>query len=77
MLSISIFTVWRSFWDQKFQDDKPRLFALFCHETSKKRKTVYRVDQFGLGKFGVSDTERPHGVWRQLHAPAILKRKEL
>ena len=43
----------------------------------KNAKTVYRVDQFGLSKFSVSDTERPHGVWRQLRAPVILKRKEL
>ena len=43
----------RSFWGKKFQYDKPRLIALFCHKTSKKRKTVCRVDQFGLSKFCV------------------------
>ena len=67
----------RSFWDKKFQYDKPRLIALFCYETSKKRKTVCMVDQFGLSKFCVSDTERPHGVCRQLHAPVMLKPKQL
>ena len=59
--------------EKKIQYDKPRLIALLCHETSKKRKTVYRVHQFGLSKFCVSDTKRPHGVRRQLHAPVIWR----
>jgi len=61
---------------KKIQDDKPRLIALFCHKTSKKRKTVFRVDQFGLSKFCVSDTKRLNRVCRQLHAAVILKRKQ-
>jgi len=42
--------------DKKFCYDRPCYFALFCHETSKKRNTTYRIDQSGLGKFFVSDT---------------------
>jgi len=63
--------------DKKFCNDRPCYFALFCHETSKKRKTAYRVDRSGLSKFFVSDTGMSHRVLRQLHAPVMSKRKQL
>jgi len=44
LTSVGIFTVVTVILGKKFQDDKPRWIVLFCHETSKKRKTVCRVD---------------------------------